>query len=84
MILEGDYGTVEMFWDNGAAIELTPFAFNSNTNALANGIAVSGSDVYVCGTLVDPNTTNIAKYWKNGIEVSLEDGTASSIFVKTQ
>jgi hypothetical protein len=32
---------------------------------------IVGSDVYVCGTLVDRNTTNIAKYWKNGIEVSL-------------
>ena len=82
--VQGDYGTIDMFWDNGVAINLTPSAFNSNMNSLTNGIAVSGSDVYVCGTLIDPNTTNIAKYWKNGIEFSLGSGTASSIFVKVK
>lgn len=81
---QGAYGTLKMFWDNGVAIELTPFAFISNMNALVNGISVSGADVYVCGTLGDPNTNNIAKYWKNGIEFSLGEGMASSIFVKAQ
>jgi hypothetical protein len=80
---QGSYGTLDMFWDNGVAIELLPFAYISN-NALANNISVSGADVYVCGTLVDPNTNTIAKYWKNGTEVSLGKGTANSIFVKAQ
>lgn len=78
---QGLYGTIAMFWDNGIAIALTPDASNG---ALENRIAVLGSDVYVCGTLVDPNTTHIAKYWKNGLEVSLGEGTASSIFIKAQ
>lgn len=79
--VQGDYATIEMLWDNGVAINLTPFASNLY---LSNSISVSGPDVYVCGTLNDPNTTNIAKYWKNGIEVSLGEGTATSIFVKAQ
>lgn len=78
---QGAYGTIAMFWKNGVAIDLTPDASNIY---LTNNIAVSGSDVYICGTIVDPNTTNIAKYWKNGQEVSLGKGTATSIFVKTQ
>ncbi len=45
--------------------------FQSNSSASA--IAISGTDVYVAGY-----EGNFAKYWKNGIGVSLSDGTMAT------
>jgi len=47
-------------------------------------IFVSGSDVYVAGYELN-GTKRVAKYWKNGIAVTLTDGTqnayAHSVFI---
>ena len=36
---------------------------------------VSGTDVYVCGAEASPSDHDAAKYWKNGVAVTLTDGT---------
>ena len=59
-----------------------PFALVAPTtitdNSVANSIAVSGSDVYVAGTVkgqLAPSYSTIAYYWKNKFPFPLTDGT---------
>jgi hypothetical protein len=74
--MAGSSGIVGAYWKNGTPVTL-PNAYE------AKGIYVSGSDVYVAGT--ERPSLFIAKYWKNGAEVNLTDGShdadARSIFV---
>ena len=58
------------YWKNGSEMQL------ENTNSNAYGIAVSGTDVYVAGTISDPATytSTRAVYWKNGSRVALSPG----------
>jgi hypothetical protein len=50
------------YWKNGTAVPLAPV---TGPNGAATGIAVSGTDVYVCGYL------NGAVYWKNSTRINL-------------
>lgn len=73
----GSENNVAKYWKNGQAISLTK---GSAINATANGIAVVGNDVYVVGWEGDyPGRVgglgSVAKYWKNGQEISLTNGT---------
>jgi hypothetical protein len=70
------------YWKDGETITLlTPNASES----YANGIYVSGSDVYVTGWIRAGNHRFAAAYWKNGVPTYLTDGTidctATSIVV---
>lgn len=47
-------------------------------NTIANDVAISGNDVYVAGSQLNPNGTSVAKYWKNGQEVLLSSVTSQS------
>jgi len=59
------------YWKNGAPIYVTD---GTITQAHATGIAVSGTDIYVCGDIIYDATTTLggqAAYWKNGSWVKL-------------
>jgi len=68
------------YWKNGTAIDIATAG-----TTFANAIAVSNGDVYIAGTdMSGPKA--IAKYWKNGVAVTLGDGVrhskANSIAIK--
>lgn len=83
------------YWENGTPTTL-PLPSNmteSNATAYANGIALSGSDVYTVGTLVDfpDGVAPTGAYWVNGGEATLlprpsdaYESWASAIAVATQ
>lgn len=68
--------TVATYWKNGKSFKLT----DGTKPAIANAIAVLGDDVYVVG--IESNmvgnenagSIQIAKCWKNGVEIPLTDG----------
>jgi hypothetical protein len=62
----GNYKAI--YWKNGSPVVLS----DTSVGAIAYGIAVSGTDVYVSGTVGDMIT-----YWKNGIPVYLHDRNES-------
>jgi hypothetical protein len=66
-------GDTAIYYVNGKEYTLT----NGKTPASANGIALSGSDVYVAGYEFN-GTHRVAEYWKNGKAVALSDGTADA------
>ncbi len=73
----GSESNVAKYWKNGQAISLTN---GSAIYATANDIAVVGNDVYVAGWEGDfagrvGGSGSVAKYWKNGQEISLSNGT---------
>jgi hypothetical protein len=77
-----------VLWVNGAAT-LLPMPSGLTGEYYASGIAVSGSDVYTVGTVVDSGET--AAYWVNGGAATLlpmSSGTsesyATAIAVATQ
>lgn len=60
-----------MYWKNGQPTKLP-----SGSRGKATGIAIQNGDVYVSGTVVPMDTLKrVAKYWKNGVEMSLSDST---------
>jgi hypothetical protein len=70
-----------------------PSDININATSYAVGIAVSGSDVYAVGTLLDSmaGVDETAAYWVNGGEATLlpmpsgtSESYASAIAVATQ
>src|SRR5580658_5505092 len=66
---------VAKYWKNGIAVNLS----DGNSQACANSIVVSDSDVYVAGWVRNASTqTAIAVYWKNGVAVNLTDGSQDS------
>jgi hypothetical protein len=77
------YRTVAMIWKNGQPLALT----DGTNQANAKAVAVYAGDFYAAGyevetKLVAPGatfTTNVAKVWKNGVALSLTDGTRLAI-----
>ena len=73
----GDLTFRAQYWENGNSTSLYE---DEDALGVGNSIFVSGSDVYIAGWEGD-----FAKYWKNGVPISLTDGEsgarAESIFV---
>ena len=81
------YGRISMiqvaeYWKNGQPVVM-PSVFD---HALAYGIAVSGSDVYLVGTAYNATSRSLAILWKNGTVIPLTDGShfaaATGIFIQ--
>ena len=75
------YSDTAVYWKNSVAVPLT----DGTTQAFANQIAVSGSDVYVGGADSD-SQGSFAQYWKNQTPVRLtgtQPASVSSITVVT-
>lgn len=64
-----------LYWKNGVLTILS----DPNSSALAYGIYVSGTDVYVAGYLGTFVRTGV--YWKNGVATTLGSGQPEGIFV---
>lgn len=62
-----------VYWKNNVKTTLTDIA----TGGGAQGILISGSDVYVCGNEFAGNL-GVAKVWKNGAATALTDGTSGA------
>jgi hypothetical protein len=79
----GGNGWQAMLWTNGTEVPLT----NGVGVSDAKGVFVSGSDVYICGHVLNTDVSPYARvvYWKNGAINYLSDGTsngtANSIYV---
>jgi hypothetical protein len=66
-------------WKNTESVPLTGNTVRSG----ANQVVVSAGDVYIAGA-IENNAQAVATYWKNGIPVSVTDGThAASAFALT-
>jgi hypothetical protein len=62
------------YWKNSQSLSLT----DNDKITIVNGIAISGSGVYVIGVATPPGTVDLpAKYWKNGIGTLLTDGAGT-------
>jgi len=72
---------IAKYWKNGVAVTLGDGVRHSR----ANGIAVKGTDVYVCGEI--QGSTNLSDYatlWKNGqaTTIGLQNSRATAIVIK--
>jgi hypothetical protein len=47
----------------------------SSARSAANQVVVSGGDVYIGGAIDNDAGEAVATYWKNGVPVSITDGT---------
>lgn len=71
IVEENDWNMTAVYWKNEEMIPL------STKDSYAVDITTSGDDVYICGREMTEGVS-IAKYWKNGIEFDLSDGTINS------
>lgn len=62
-------------WKNGM---MSPLGEN-NKEGIANQVYIDGADVYVVGAERNAAGIYVAKYWKNGNEVNLTNGSQNSI-----
>ncbi|WP_295654533.1 hypothetical protein [uncultured Mucilaginibacter sp.] len=69
-------GSMAVYWKNGTINYLSTNGQQPLLGTGANGIVISGSDVYICGEF-DFN----AVYWKNGAMATLTTGTDIGIAV---
>ena len=70
-----EYFQKATYWKNGVVIPI----IGADLNTSFKGIAVSGSDVYICGRkYLGGGVYYVSKYWKNGVEIDLTDGTSST------
>jgi hypothetical protein len=70
---EGDWGeptTLAKYWKNGLPVNLS----NGTKFTWANGIVVSGNDVFISGTEYT-DTSSVAIFWKNGTATRLPGAT---------
>jgi hypothetical protein len=58
-------------WRNTESVQLT----GSTARSAANQVVVSGGDVYIGGAIQNDAGEAVATYWKNGVPVSITDGT---------
>src|SRR5271157_3017002 len=65
---------VAYYWENGGAASTLP-APSGMTNAWADAVAVSGSDVYIAGFVRDSTTGQVAAFWENGVVTALPNPT---------
>lgn len=79
-----NYGThnVACYWKNGRQVTLT----NGATDARANSVVVDYErNVWVAGSIKNPDGVQVAVYWKNGARVNLsrygQNASAASIFL---
>jgi hypothetical protein len=75
--LTGGNGRQAAIWVNGSEVRLT----DGTAVSEANSVFVSGSDVYVCGGMINTSLYPYwrAVYWKNGTIHYLTDGTSFAI-----
>lgn len=68
MVRASNYNYIAVYWKDGIMHKLTDSTFSSD----ANSIAVKDGDIYVSGTIEQPNFfERSAIYWKNGIATRL-------------
>lgn len=67
-----EYGSIPKYWVNGKAVYLPDASYK---HAIATGITVIGSDVYVAG---DSTSSHIPFYWKNGKPIAVNSGSIVS------
>lgn len=71
---------IATFWKNDEEHQLTDGQYNAHAEA----IEISGKDIYIAGREFNGQQNSsgvrqaVAKYWKNGTEVILTDGTQNS------
>ncbi len=65
-----------VYFKNGNKVSVE----GSTLNTTFRSIAVSGSDVYICGIQVKYGLRGIAKFWKNGQEFTLNPSEDASAF----
>lgn len=73
LYLAGNIGNNAVYWKNGVVTILTN-SINGANVSVATSIAVFGSDVYVAGSEANAANVRVAKYWKNGVPISITDG----------
>jgi hypothetical protein len=72
-----NYVNQGVVWKNGEVYQTI-----TESNSVLNSICMSGSDIYVCGQIVDAEYNSFAKIWKNGqLLHSLDGPNAYSIVV---
>jgi len=69
--------TVAAYWVNNT---MTRLVTDSSVNSQARALFVSGRDVYVVGFVNSPSGVAKAACWKNGVQLLLDNGTASDAF----
>lgn len=65
-----------VYWKNGVKTELPSPA--PDKFGVANGIALAGNDIYICGAYTLPSGKLAACYWKNGAIFTLEGNATDS------
>jgi hypothetical protein len=72
----GQDGSNAVYWKNGVMVKLT----DGKESSRAYSIAINGNDIYVSGyenVRVNGSAIRVAKYWKNGVDVTLKEGSVA-------